>query len=237
MGSKLEHSRQELEEYAAVLGLTPSEAEITNLLKRSDPISALDEQFKIPNPEYIAFDECLLIAADVQLEGSTTQDGHVAFFMPFEGDCGALRVGAECSLKHAQGSVRIVVLSANPEAAMIARAPAQVERRSHSRHAAGGFAVVRIGERQQRVDLRDISEGGAGVSCPLLIETGKHIDLLLRIEGKDSMVYECEGLVVNCRQPTPDLRMDCWLGVQFTRIPEEMRDAIRRLKDTGGDTT
>ena len=132
-------------------------------------------------------------------------------------------------LRLPKASYRIIALAKTETGILIARAPHRQERRLHKRLNAPGYAVVRIGKEEKRVDLHDISEGGVGLTSTFLIETGQHLELLLRLEGKRPVAFECEGLVVNCRQPMRDIQMDCWLGVQFTKVPPDMRDEIRRI--------
>lgn len=171
--------------------------------------------------------ECLLEWAEAKCEGTCVPQGHVYFFQP-DGDAALPLPGTEMRVRFDGGSLRAIMLSESER--LFARAPHRQERRMFPRSKSGGFALLKVGTKSAEASIKDISEGGIALEGTFLLEAGEHLEILLRLEGKKTLTFECEGLVVNCKKPTTtDAPMNCWLGVQFTQIPESLRSEIRRL--------
>jgi hypothetical protein len=225
--SQLEATRRLLIAYLETLGHEADKAE--GLPLSSGFIEArriLDEQLGIEPPELPA-GECLLEWNGGRSEGICESKGLISGFVP-DGDDELPEPSTEVRLRIPGGSMRMLVLAKDGRRLSLGRAPHRQERRLHKRTVTSGFAVARVGGIEGNLNLADISEGGVSLGGEMLIEVGQHLDLLLRLEGKSSLSFECEGLVVNCRKPMSDRHLDRWLGVQFTSLPDGIRDEIRR---------
>lgn len=99
----------------------------------------------------------------------------------------------------------------------------------HRRVRSSGIAILKVGNESRQALVRDISEGGVGLSGAFVLEAGEHLEMLLRLEGKRSISFECQGFVANCGGGPTQANMDCWLGISFTNVPAEMREEIRRM--------
>ncbi|MCH8273534.1 MAG: PilZ domain-containing protein [Armatimonadetes bacterium] len=188
----------------------------------------------IPSPGAIELPECRLEWAGLRVEGRVTARLHVCDFKPDDASDELPPPGSEARLRHEAGSIRVLVLQAlggcdTPVALLIARAPNRKDRRMFTRAPASGVALVRLGGRDANMDLFDLSEGGVGLTAPVAVEVGENIGMLLRLEGKESLPIECDGVVTSCRKMTTDAQGRCRLGIRFTTLPEPIREEIRRM--------
>ncbi len=92
-----------------------------------------------------------------------------------------------------------------------------------------GLALVHLPEREFEGGLFDISEGGAGIAVPQIIEVGSMVNLLLRIEGKNSIPFECDGMVTSCRKVTINNRGIHRVGIKFSSLPQELANELSKL--------
>jgi len=182
----------------------------------------------LPSVPALAFEECILEWKSRRVHGKIESAGkYVSKFEPIE-DCQELPfVSTEIRIRHANGSIRALILRNENSRVWLVRAPTRRERREHPRVEVKGIALLRIANVSNEGVLCDLSEGGVAISTPMFIEVGENVRLLLKLHGKSEIHLECEGIVANCHAIQPGSGM-YRTGIRFTSLPENFLKAIRK---------
>lgn len=188
---------------------------------------ALDARLGINCPLCIEHNECRLDWSTNEVEGTTKSDGQTCLFTPYEKLVEFPPIGQECRLRVENGSNRVIVLDTSESLIRIARAPSRVDRREFERTRVEGLAVVHLPTGDSTASIFDISEGGVGLSSPFIVEIGSSVKILLKLEGKRKIPFECEGVVTSCRQVFQNEFGQHRVGIRFSSLPESIRDEIR----------
>src|SRR5581483_10833288 len=135
-------------------------------------------------PQSVEFGECRIEQLGRPVEGAAQSLGLVSRFVPVESPPEIWTPGSIGRLRHAGGSLRILVLGEHKGELLFARAPAHKDRRAFRRAMAEGVAILHLDGMEKSADLFDISEGGVGLGAPFAVEIGESMRMLLRIEGR-----------------------------------------------------
>lgn len=90
-------------------------------------------------------------------------------------------------------------------------------RRRHRRLPIETEASVRFGRRTLPVRLRDLSGGGAALSCDVLLPPGTTVQLKINLDGQAQYAFPCRVLRALASGN------GCLLGLAFEGIPLELR--------------
>ncbi|MFN8139066.1 MAG: PilZ domain-containing protein [Fimbriimonadales bacterium] len=174
------------------------------------------------SPCAVEIPECLVEHLGPPVEGACFAMGDVSVFEPSDGRPEYWASGAEGRLRYPGGSVRILVIGDAPDGLLFTRAPLRRERRKHERTPAEGIALVRLGDKSGSLELSDLSAGGIGLEGTYPVEVGQTLSILLRLEGKESLALECEGIIRSCRTMSRVGGAIRKVGIEFTSVSDAL---------------